>query len=383
MTTDGGESFRSISSDLPTGKPDFVHVIRQDLVSPDLLFVGTEVGVYLSTDMGGHWQKFMEGFPTVPVHDLKIHSRDRELIAATHGRSIWIVDIAPLQELTAQVAAADVHLFKPKPGLQYGNRPIGGGSTGHQVFQARSPAYGAEIAYWIGPNAEIPVPEGGPAMARGQRPQGPPGGRRPGGVEGPQTRGPRLQITIQDVDGNTMHTGTSAATPGIHRYHWNFQGQAPAAEAKTEEQIQDSLQAVERVRELVDSMVEAGGDRTQLEQTRDMILSGNRQRMMGFFGGGGAAGGSQRDPDAWVERPGENFSAGGRGGGFTPEMRVLFQAARPITGGGAFGRGGGGGQAPLADAGDYTVILKVGDQEFRQALTVVNGPDAGGGGGFF
>jgi len=383
MTTDGGESFRSISSDLPTGKPDFVHVIRQDLVSPDLLFVGTDVGLYLSTDMGGHWQKFMEGFPTVPVHDLKIHSRDRELIAATHGRSIWIVDIAPLQELTAQVAAADVHLFKPKPGLQYGNRPIGGGSTGHQVFQARSPAYGAEIAYWIGPNAEIPVPEGGPAMARGQRPQGPPRGRRPGGVEGPQARGPQLQITIQDADGNTMHTGTSAATPGIHRYHWNFQGQAPAAEAKTEEQIQDSLQAVERVRELVDSMVEAGGDRTQLEQTRDMILSGNRQRMMGCFGGGGAAGGSQRDPNAWVERPGENFSAGSRGGGFTPEMRVLFQAARPITGGGAFGRGGGGGQAPLADAGDYTVILKVGDQEFRQTLTVVKGPDAGGGGGFF
>jgi hypothetical protein len=389
MTTDGGESFRSIASDLPTGKPDFVHVIRQDLVNPNLLFVGTDVGAYVSMDMGGHWQKFMEGLPTVPVHDLKIHPRDRELIAGTHGRSIWIVDIAPLQELTAQVTSADVHLFRPKPGLQYGNRPIGGESTGHQVYQAPSPAYGAEIAYRISPDADIQA-AAGPAMAQGQRPQGPPGGRMPGGAGraggaggagGDQARGPQVQITILDADGNTIHTGTSAATPGIHRYQWDFRGQASEEEAqpKTEEQIQDSIQAVERVNELVDSLVEAGSDREQLEQTRDMILSGNRQRAFGG-GGGGAPGGGQRDPNAWVERPGENFSAGGRGGaGFTPEMRLLSQAARDITGGGGFGGpGGGGGQAPLAESGDYTVILKVGDQEFRQTLTVIKGPDAGG-----
>jgi len=358
MTTDGGKSFTSISSDLPTGKPDFVHVIRQDLVNPNLLFVGTDVGVYASFDLGAHWQKFMEGFPTVPVHDLKIHPRDRDLIAGTHGRSIWIVDIAPLQELTTQVASADVHLFRPKPGLQYGNRPIGGGSTGHQVFEARSPAYGAEIAYWIGPNANLSA-----ARASGD----------------PQARGAQVQITILDSDGNTMHTGNSPATAGIHRYQWDFRGQAAPVEAqpKTEEQLQDSIQAVERVQELVDSLVEAGSDRAQLEQTRDMILSGNFQRM---FGGGGRGGG-QGDPNAWVERPGENFSAGGRGGGgFTPGMRILFRAARPITGTGGFGGGGrgGGGQAPLADAGDYTVVLKAGDQEFRQTLTVIKGPDAGG-----
>ncbi len=383
MTTDGGESFRSISSDLPTGRPDFVHVVRQDLVNPNLLFVGTDVGVYFSMDMGGHWQKFMEGFPTVPVHDLKIHPRDRDLIAGTHGRSIWIVDIAPLQELTSQVASADVHLFQPKPGLQFGNRPIGGESTGHQVYQAPSPSYGAEIAYWIGPDADIPTP-GAPAMARGQRPQAAGGAGRPGGAGGaggpggPQARGPQVQIEIVDAEGNTIHTATSSATPGIHRYNWNFRGQAPATEAqpKTEEQIQDSIQAVDRIEELVDSLVEEGSDREQLEQFRDMILSGGGARM---FGGGGRGGG-QRDPNAWVERPGENFSQGGGGGfRFMPEMRVLSRAARPITGGGGRGGfGGGGGQAPLADAGDYTVVLKTGDREFRQTLEVIKGPDAGG-----
>jgi len=376
MTSDGGETFSSIAGNLPTGKPDFVHVIRQDLVNPNLLFVGTDVGLYFSMDMGGHWQKFMEGFPTVPVHDLKIHPRDRDLIAGTHGRSIWIVDIAPLQELTSQVVSSDVSLFQPKPGLQFGNRPIGGESTGHQVYQASSPAYGAEIAYWIGADADIPA-AAPPAMAEGQREQGPPPGGRAGGAPGGQARGPQVQIEILDASGNTVHTATSAATPGIHRYRWNFRGQAAATEAqpKTEEELQDSIKGVERITELVDSLVEAGSDRERLEEFRDMMFAGGRG---GMFGGRGGRGGLE-GADAWVDRPGENFSqGGGRGFSFTPDMRVIMQAARAVTGGSGFGGGGGAGQAPLADAGDYTVILKAGDQEFRQTLTVIKGPDAGG-----
>jgi hypothetical protein len=386
MTEDGGRSFRSIAGDLPTGKPDFVHVIRQDLRNPDLLFVGTDLGVYVSLDRGGHWQRFMEGLPTVPVHDLKIHPRDRELIAATHGRSIWIADIAPLQEMTAQVAATDIHLFEPKPGLQFGNPPVGGESVGHQFFEAESPPYGAEIVYWIGPNADIPAPPR-PEMAPGERPARPAGGAPGAGPGARQGRGgPQAEIEIRDAQGEVWHTGTSPATPGVHRYQWNFRGVAPPPPPKTEEQIQDSVRAVERVQEIVDSLVAEGSDRAQLERMRDMLLSGNRQGMMGMFGGGGGGGAPGRDPSAFVERPGENWAAGGRGGGgFTPEMRVLVQAARDITGGGGFGGGGrgGAGQAPLAAGGEYTVILKVGDQEFRQTLTVIQGADAGEGGGFF
>jgi hypothetical protein len=169
-----------------------------------------------------------------------------------------------------------------------------------------------------------------------------------------------------------VHEGTSAGTPGLHRYSWNFRTQAAPAEAqpKTEEQVQDSIQAVERMTELVDSLVEEGSDRAQLERFRDMVLTGGRGRMAG------GAGGRMRDPDAWVERPGENFSQGGGGFNFTPDMRILMGAARAITGS-RFG-GGGGGQAPLAEAGDYTVVLKAGDREFRQTLTVMKGPDAPG-----
>jgi hypothetical protein len=359
VTEDGGRSFRSIVSDLPSGGPDFVHVVRQDLRNPNLLFVGTDVGAYVSVDMGEHWQRFMEGLPTVPVHDLKIHPRDRELIAGTHGRSIWIVDIAPLQELTAPVVASDVHLFEPRPGLQFGGRPIGGESTGHQYFQTSSPSYGAEINFWIG--ASVSSPEGPPDRAR-------------------------AELTILDESGEPVHQGGAALRPGLNRYQWNFRGMPPPPPPKTEEQLQDSVAAVARIHELVDSMVEAGGDRAQLEQTRDQILSGGAALGAGLFGGGGGArAGAQRDPNAWVERPGESFpTAGGRAaesgaGRGDPAMRVLLQAARALAGGraGRMGGGfGGGGQAPLVDGGNYTVVLKVGDREFRQPLTVIKGPDA-------
>src|SRR5690606_16345627 len=89
VTEDGGQTFRSIASNLPRGGIDYVHVIREDPVNANLLFVGTDVGAYVSLNRGVTWQRFMNGLPAVPVHDLQIHPRDRELIAGTHGRSIW------------------------------------------------------------------------------------------------------------------------------------------------------------------------------------------------------------------------------------------------------------------------------------------------------
>ena len=115
VTTDFGRTFGSIAANLPKGGPDFVHVIREDPTNRNLLFVGTDVGAYVSLNRGKSWQRFMTGLPTVPVHDLKIHPRDHELIAGTHGRSIWIVDIAPLQQLSDSAIA--VPPKKPRPKL--------------------------------------------------------------------------------------------------------------------------------------------------------------------------------------------------------------------------------------------------------------------------
>ncbi len=104
---DLGRTWTNISAGLPD---ESVNVIREDTVNPDVLYVGTDRGVYVSLDRGAHWDSLQGNLPNVPVHDLAVHPRERELIAGTHGRSVWIVDVLPLQEL-AKVRSEAVHLF--------------------------------------------------------------------------------------------------------------------------------------------------------------------------------------------------------------------------------------------------------------------------------
>src|SRR5207247_1233780 len=100
VTTDFGKSFRSIANNLPKGDdgPGYVHVIREDVANRDLLFLGSDVGLYVSFNRGGSWQRFLSGFPTVPAHDLRSHPRDGALPAAPHGRSPRLRPHPPLDE---------------------------------------------------------------------------------------------------------------------------------------------------------------------------------------------------------------------------------------------------------------------------------------------
>lgn len=112
VSDDLGSSWRSISNNLPA---EAVNVVREDPVNGDVLYVGTDRGVYVSINRGASWQAFDAGLPNVPVHDLVIHPRDREIIAGTHGRSVWIADALPVQELTETVRSKSVHVFAIDP----------------------------------------------------------------------------------------------------------------------------------------------------------------------------------------------------------------------------------------------------------------------------
>ena len=105
---DLGKSWRDISNNLPA---EAVNVVREDPLNADVLYVGTDRSVYVSIDGGDSWQALNSGLPNVPVHDLVIHPRERELVAGTHGRSIWIADVLPLQELSDEVRNSDLHVF--------------------------------------------------------------------------------------------------------------------------------------------------------------------------------------------------------------------------------------------------------------------------------
>lgn len=115
-TTDYGETWTSIGGDFPKGKP--INVVVQDRKNPDLLFAGTEWGVYITLDGGRHWLPFRAGMPSVKITDLTIHPRENDLAVATYGRGAYLVDITPLRELTAAVLGEDVHLFDIEPETQ-------------------------------------------------------------------------------------------------------------------------------------------------------------------------------------------------------------------------------------------------------------------------
>lgn len=115
VTEDLGATWRSIANGLPA---EAVNVIREDPKNADILWVGTDRGVYVSLDRGDSWNALPGAIPNVPVHDLQVHERDREVVAGTHGRSAYVLDAKPVQELTPEIRESALHVFK-KPELRH------------------------------------------------------------------------------------------------------------------------------------------------------------------------------------------------------------------------------------------------------------------------
>ncbi len=143
-TTDYGRSWSRIVAGIPA--TEFVRTVREDPGKAGLLFAGTERGVWVSFDDGGHWQSLRRNLPIVPVHDLAL--KDGDLIAATHGRSFWILDdITPLETLTPAVAAEDAHLFPVRDPYRVDWGGSDAGTDAHPV--GKNPASGAIIQYLL------------------------------------------------------------------------------------------------------------------------------------------------------------------------------------------------------------------------------------------
>lgn len=114
-THDSGKTWTMIANGIPEGS--YVRSVREDPKRKGLLFAGTETGVYFSVDDGGHWQPLKLNLPAVPIHDLAIHGDD--LVAATHGRSFWVLDdITPMRQMEAGPATAEMILYKPQTALR-------------------------------------------------------------------------------------------------------------------------------------------------------------------------------------------------------------------------------------------------------------------------
>ena len=140
VTRDYGQKWESIGGNLPAF--GFIQVVREDPRNRDLLYVGTEFGLYASADGGKTWNRFMNNLPTARVDDILVHPRDNDLIVATHARSVWIADdITALQQATSEARAQDAVLFDIRPAVLWLNDRQRGQQTGGQKsLRRREPA---------------------------------------------------------------------------------------------------------------------------------------------------------------------------------------------------------------------------------------------------
>jgi hypothetical protein len=155
VTDDAGASWRSIAGGLP---PDqYAHVVREDPVNPDVLYVGLEQGVWISFDRGTHWESLRLNLPSVAVHDLRVQPQQHDLVIATHGRGFWILDdLSALEGLRQAVAGAAPRLFAPRPAYTwyrwwksyYGTHPDECCLTAG-TYAGEDPPGGASIAYYL------------------------------------------------------------------------------------------------------------------------------------------------------------------------------------------------------------------------------------------
>ena len=370
MTSDGGKTFRSISNNLPKASPaDYLHVVREDPYNRDLLFVGSSIGVYASVDRGANWTRFSAGMPSVPVFDLKIHPRDRELIASTHGRGFWIVPIAALEQVTPKTLAGNAYLFKPNTAYQWAEPPLLGiPSNGHgqAPLVIPAPPYGAEIVYRVA-----------------------------AGVSGP------AQITVSDAAGETLFQTNGSATPGVHSVIWGY-GITPRP--STEPRVQspaerrDSILLNFRAQMVLDSLKKANFDSTaiatvqrQVNQMKGTGPNANAGGRGGFGGGGGGGGGrgggaggfsSCEHPmtqwDTFCARPVEiPFVAGAGRGGAAPAPTTAADSAAAAAAGGRGGRGGGRGRGGSGDIDPVNRIWGI----IGMSPPAPTGGRGGGGGG--
>jgi hypothetical protein len=191
VTRDYGTTWKSVAGNLPTSN---VNVIREDPKNKDLLYVGTEFGLYISLNGGGDWKKFMNGIPAVRVDDILVHPRDNDLIIGTHGRGIYILDdITALQQLNGNVYEAEAHLFDLRTGTQwFQDVSLSRYMVRDKRFRGTNPQPGTAISYYL---------------------KSAPGGD--------------VKITISDVTGKVVRNISGSKDAGLNRVQWNLRGDPP------------------------------------------------------------------------------------------------------------------------------------------------------------
>jgi hypothetical protein len=225
-SSDRGRAWTSISGDLPDRH--LTWSIVQDHVKPGLLFIGTEFGIFFTLDTGVHWIKLTGGLPTISFRDLEIQKRENDLVGASFGRGIYILDdYSPLRQVTPELLAKEAVLFPVKKALMYIPRgPLGGrekADQGHAFFTAANPPFGAVFTYYLKDSLQTHKQQ-----RREKEKKLEAEGKSvpfPGWDElrlEDREESPTIILTIKDRDGQVVRRITGPVGNGLHRVAWDL-----------------------------------------------------------------------------------------------------------------------------------------------------------------
>ena len=221
VSKDGGRSWKSISSNIPEN--NFIWSIVEDHINPNLLFIGTEFGMYFSLDAGVSWTMFKK-VPTIPIRDLEIHKEEDDIVAASFGRGFYIVDdYSPIREYSKSIDNKTAHLFSVKSTYQYVVSTPEKTATGHNFFTSPNPPYGVKLSYYLGKSIlskyEERQNEESSKFRRGEVIDYPSAEKLE--VESKE-KSPKVFLTITDDEGKVVRRVSSKKNKGYHEMYWDL-----------------------------------------------------------------------------------------------------------------------------------------------------------------
>jgi photosystem II stability/assembly factor-like uncharacterized protein len=230
-SADAGRTWASITGDLP--ERGSVLALAEDHVNPDLLFAGTEFGLFFTTDGGKKWRRLKGGLPTIAVKDLAVQRQMNDLVVGTFGRGIYVLDdYSPLRALTPEALAREAVLCPVRdaveyiPTRQYGLP--GKAFQGAAFYAAANPPLGATFTYYLKDTVK-----GLKQRRRGAEKEAAKKGEAPAYPTREQLRAeaeeeaPAILLTVSDASGRPLRTLTGPATKGLHRVAWDLREPAP------------------------------------------------------------------------------------------------------------------------------------------------------------